>query len=212
MTTITFDNNGQPNVGIHSTNNEIKAINTLYGLIMGITADRVITDEEIMFLKLWLEDNEIYTHSFPLNVIKNRINDILADNIITQGERDDFYKTLIQIVGDDYHESGSASGSSTAYGIEEPNSINISGSLFCLTGAFISGTRDKCEQKLTKFGGKTVKTVTKKLDYLVIGSLSSRDWIAGSHGRKIEKALHYKENGNHVMLISEETLVKFISL
>ena len=211
MTTITFDKNGQPSPGIHRANNEIKAVNTLYGLIMGITADRVIQDDEIMFLSLWLADNEAYTNSFPLNIIKNRINDILADNIITQEERDDFYQTLIKIIGGDYHETGSASGSSTDYGIEEPSSIIISGSSFCLTGEFISGPRGKCEKKLTQFGGKSVNTVTKKLDYLVIGGLSSRDWVAESHGRKIEKALYYKERGSSVTLIAEETLAQFLS-
>jgi len=30
---------GQPQPGYHFTNNEIKAVNTLYGIVMGITAE-----------------------------------------------------------------------------------------------------------------------------------------------------------------------------
>lgn len=212
MAIINFDSNGQPIKGLHLANNEIKAINTLYGLIMGITADHIVSDDEIHFLNLWLSDNEKYTNAFPLNVIKNRIEDILADNIITQEEREDFYQTLTQIIGGDYHESGSASGTSTSYGIEEPDSIIICGSSFCLTGAFISGSRDKCEQAIKRFGGIPAKSVTKNLDYLVIGTLASRDWIAESHGRKIEKAIYYKEKGHPVIIMAEETLVKFIGI
>jgi NAD-dependent DNA ligase len=212
MPTIKFDSNGQPVKGFHLANNEIKAINTLYGLIMGITADRIVSDEEIHFLNLWLSDNEEFTHNFPLNVIKSRINDILADNIITQEEREDLYQTLTQIIGGDYHETGSAGGTSTGYGLEEPDSILISGSSFCLTGAFISGPRDKCEQAIKRFGGLPAKSVTKNLDYLVIGTLASRDWVATNHGRKIEKAFFYKEKGQSITIMTEETLVKFISI
>lgn len=212
MNNMKTDRNGQPDSGFNLANNEIKAVNTLYGLIMGITADQAVNNDEINFLNLWLKDNEIYTNAFPLNIIKTRISNILADNIITQEEREDLYKTLTQIMGNDYHETGTTGGQSTGYGIEEPDSIIIYGSSFCLTGAFISGPRDKCENTITRFGGKPAKTVTKSLDYLVIGTLQSRDWIATSHGRKIEKALHYKAKGLPVTILTEETLIKFISL
>lgn len=212
MQPLKLDKNGQPQRGINLADNEIKAINTLYGLIMGITADQEVNDNEIHFLNLWLSDNEIYTNTFPLNIIKNRIADILADNIITREEREDFYQTLINIIGGDYFENGMAGGLSTTYGVEEPESIIISGSSFCLTGAFVSGPRDKCEKAIAKFGGKTLKTVTKTLDYLVVGTLASRDWVASNHGRKIEKALYYKEKGSTVIILTEETLVKFISI
>jgi len=212
MHTLKIDKHGQPHKGIHLANNEIKAVNTLYGLIMGITADKIVNDNEIHFLNLWLSDNEIYTNTFPLNVIKDRITDILADNIITSKEREDFYQTLTKIIGGDYHEHGIAGGLSTSYGIDEPNSIIISGSSFCLTGAFVSGPRDKCERTISRFGGKPIKSVIKTLDYLVIGTLASRDWVASNHGRKIEKALYYKEKGSQLMIMTEETLVKFITI
>jgi NAD-dependent DNA ligase len=211
MSNIEFDTNRQPERGIHFASNEIKAVNTLYGLIMGMAADNVINDEEINFLNIWLLDNEIYTKAFPLNVIKSRIDDILADGVITQAEREDFYETLAKIMGGTYHNTGSTGGLSTGYANEEPDSLIIRGSTFCLTGAFVMGTRDKCEQIIIQLGGTPAKSVTKDLDYLVIGALASRDWVATSHGRKIEKAMHYKEKGYPVTILSEETWVKFLS-
>lgn len=205
------DNNNQPPPGFHAASNEIKAINTLYGIIAGITADRAINNDEVIFLSLWLKDNEAYAQSFPLNVIKRRIDSILMDNIITGEERDDLYQTLATIIGGTYQETGASGGLSTAYGTEEPETLTICGSTFCLTGAFITGTRDKCEQIITKLGGIPAKSVTKKLDYLVIGALASRDWIATSHGRKIEKALFYREQGSPVTILSEEFWVKFVN-
>ncbi|EGW22136.1 BRCT domain-containing protein [Methylobacter tundripaludum] len=206
-----YHNNQLP-PGFHAASNEIKAINTLYGLIMGITADQVINDNEIHFLNLWLKDNEAYTRSFPLNVVKQRIDDILADNIITQEEREDFYQTLSKLIGGTFQETGAAGGFSTSFGNQEPDELIVNGSTFCLTGAFITGTRDKCEQIITELGGIPAKSVTKKLDYLVIGALASRDWIATSHGRKIEKALLYQEQGSPVTILCEESWAKFINI
>jgi NAD-dependent DNA ligase len=212
MSALNFDENNQPPIGFHAANNEIKAVNTLYGLIMGISADQSVNDDEIHFLNLWLKDNEVYTNSFPLNVIKRRINDILADNVITIEEREDFQQTLTKIIGGAYQETGSPSGLSTDYCNEEPDSLIIQGSTFCLTGAFITGTRDKCEQIIIRLGGIPTSSITKKLDYLIIGALASRDWIATSHGRKIEKAMHYKEQGSPVTILSEEVWVKHINI
>ncbi|EOK6384613.1 NAD-dependent DNA ligase, partial [Escherichia coli] len=43
--------------------------------------------------------------------------------------------------------------------------------------------------------------------FLVIGTLSSRDWKFSSHGRKIEKAISYRDdNGAKLKIISEEML------
>ena len=205
------DHNNQPPPGFHAANNEIKAINTLYGLIMGIAADQSINDDEVNFLSLWLKDNEAYSQLFPLNVIKRRIDAILTDNIITGEERDDLFQTLTQIIGGTYQQTGASGGLSTVYGAEEPETLMICGATFCLTGAFITGTRDKCEQIITQLGGVSAKSVTKKLDYLIIGALASRDWIATSHGRKIEKALFYQEQGSPVKILSEETWAKLIN-
>jgi NAD-dependent DNA ligase len=211
MSTQFLDKNKQPlDIGLNFANNEIKAINTLYGLIMGITADQSVNDDEIHFLNLWLNDNEAYTNSFPLNVVKHRIDSIFHDSIITQAEREDLCQTLSQLLGGTFQETGAAGGFSTTYGIDEPDAITIKDSTFCLTGAFITGTRDKCEQIITQLGGIPTSSINKKLNFLVIGALASRDWVATSHGRKIEKAMYYREQGSQVIILSEETWAKFI--
>lgn len=212
MSDINTNKNGQLPIGFNLANNEIKAINTLYGIIMGITADGKVTDEEIHFLNLWILDNENYTNSFPLNVIKQRITDILTDHAITHEERETLYHALGTIVGGTYQETGAAGGLSTDYGTEQPDSIIIQGSTFCLTGEFFTGTRSKCEQIITALGGTAAKSVTKKLDYLVIGAAGSEDWIAAGHGRKIEKAMHYQNKGCPVTIINEETWAKYIPM
>lgn len=206
-----LDQNAQPPRAFHFANNELKAINTLYGLIMGMTSDGQINDAEINFLNLWLLDNDAYTRNFPLSAVKSRIDAILADGIITQEEREDFFKTLSTIVGGTYTETGATGGNSTQYGIDEPDQIEFDNTVFCFTGAFITGTRSKCEQLVTQKGARTISNITKELNYLVIGALASRDWIGSSHGRKIEKAQLYKNQGHPITIIHEEHWQKFVS-
>lgn len=143
-----FDKDGQPPPGFHFAHNEIKAINTLYGIIMGITADRVVTDSEIHFLDLWLKDNEAYTQAFPLNIVKRRIHAILEDGIMTEEEREDLYQTLIDLQGNDFQETGAAGCFSNALLFDEPAYLSFKDALFCLTGKFASGPRPRCESAI----------------------------------------------------------------
>jgi len=59
-------------------------VNTLYGLCMGVVADGVVQDDEVLFLDTWLKENEAFLSSYPLNVVHDRIARILSDGIITQ--------------------------------------------------------------------------------------------------------------------------------
>ena len=58
-------------------------------------------------------------------------------------------------------------------------------------------------------GAETNSSVNKSVDYLVIGTLASRDWLYTSHGRKIEKALLIKREGCDIKVITERTLLKY---
>ena len=49
---------------------------------------------------------------------------------------------------------------------------------------------------LRLLGAQTNSSINKSVNYLVIGTLASRDWLYTSHGRKIEKALLLKRGGS----------------
>ena len=63
------------------------SINTLYGIIKGISCDGIIDNKEIEKLKSWVEENRIYKQYLLFNRIINKIEGILSDNIITNYER-----------------------------------------------------------------------------------------------------------------------------
>jgi NAD-dependent DNA ligase len=53
-------------------------------------------------------------------------------------------------------------------------------------------------------GGINAKSVTKNLDYLVLGTYVTDSWIHESFGRKIEKAMQYRDSGLPIKIITEE--------
>lgn len=210
MATNHLNENDQPVAGFNFTNNEIKATNTLYGILIGMTADGEINDLEINALNIWLLDNEIYTNAFPLNVVKARVEGILTDGVITEEERENLFATVTEMLGGNYQKTGMMGGTSSTFGAIEPDMLIFKEATFCLTGAFVTGTRDKCEQLISEKGGVAVKSITKGLNYLIIGTFASRDWIGTSHGRKIEKAIHYQNKGHPLVILTEETWSKHL--
>ena len=179
----------------------------MYG---GVVADGKVDDREILFLDVWLKENREYLDAFPLNMVSDRLRDILSDGVITQAEKDDLYSMLGQLVGGTLEESWVAGGNSTLLPFDQVGCIEFEDKVFCFTGKFIRGQRSVCEDLVMSLGASVVKNVVKRLDYLVIGELASRDWVAASHGRKIEKALFYREQGGCVLILSEQGWVRFL--
>lgn len=206
-----LNEHGQPiSSGLRWADNEIKAVNTLYGLCMGILADGKVDDREVLFLDTWLKDHQAFLGAYPLNVVAARVADILADGVISQDECHDLYEMLGKLVGGTVEETGTAGGQATGLPLDNISGIDFFDKSFCFTGQFIFGTRAKCEQAVMDLGGRSSSNITKRLDYLVIGELASRDWVTTGHGRKIEKALHYKAQGVPMFIVGEQDWTRFV--
>ena len=88
--------------------------------------------------------------------------------------------------------------------------IEFDGKTFCITGKLASGPRKQCEAAIRSKGGVPQSSVTRKLDYLVIGTLASRDWAQSTYGTKIERAMAIREDGGSVVVLSEEVLYQHL--
>lgn len=204
------DAHGQPrNVALNWHRNLIKSVESLIGICTGLVADHVLNDQEIIFLDTWLDENEQIGHDWPANVIADRVSAILHDGVITQEESDDLRETLNSIIGDGI-QIGIVDGMATRLPVVQIDSLAIDERVFCLTGKFIYGSRKKCESAIVERGGKVHPRVVAGLDYLVIGTLASRDWMHTGHGRKIEAAVKLQDQGNPVSIIAEEDWVKYL--
>ena len=52
--------------------------------------------------------------------------------------------------------------------------------------------------------------MTLRANYLVIGIISSEDWMYSTHGRKIEQAVAFVSQGHPIAIISEEHWERFV--
>ena len=184
-------------------------IQQLLGFLTGIASDGVLNDDEITALQDWLDSNESIKSVWPASVVVTRLAVILEDGIITDEEREDLMATVDHITGTEGQKIEFDYESPTAAWEDQVDELTIDGSTFCLTGEFVSGDRLAVSTLLHCQGGKTQSNVNKSVDYLVIGTLASQDWLYSSHGRKIEKAFLIRREGSPIKIITERTLLKF---
>ncbi|MEL5348139.1 BRCT domain-containing protein, partial [Serratia nevei] len=192
-----------PDVDFYSVESDLHLLN---GLCKGLISDRDLSEHEIKYLDWWLTQNGALKNNYPGRELYTLVKDILSDGVITPEESATLHKALVDFTGCDL-ESGVVDGLATRLPVDTDFSPDINGKVFCLTGVFMAGKRSIVEERVKAAGGHVIGNITKKLDYLVIGTLSSRDWKFSSHGRKIEKAISYRdEEGAKLKIISEENL------
>jgi len=181
-------------------------IDVLIGLCQGVMADGSITLHEAEFLRSWIESNQHIANKWPGNVLYKRLQAVLEDGVLELDEEREILTLLLDISG-----VKTAQGVHTSVSLPYSNpmpKIIFNETVFCVTGMFASGTRKEIEGEIVSRGGVMSKAVTKKLDYLVIGEFSSRDWAHKTFGRKIELAIENRDMGCPVAIVSEEHWVK----
>lgn len=181
----------------------------LLGFLRGISADQELNEYEILALRTWLRHTLLPTDKWPTSVLLERVRQIVKDRRIEDEEAADLLETVTGIIGNGM-EIGVVSGMSTALPLDFVESVEFDGKTFCITGKLACGSRRRCEDAIRRKGGTPQSSVTAKLDYLVIGTLASRDWAQSSHGTKIEKAMAIRDKGGNVVVLSEEVLYRFL--
>ena len=88
--------------------------------------------------------------------------------------------------------------------------IEFKQTTFLLTGDFLLGTKEACTSEIETRGGAVAKSMTKKVNLVVLGALGSEQWKHGNFGTKVAKALEYRSTGHDVQIISEEIFVKYL--
>lgn len=181
-----------------------KATEHLLGICVGLIADARIEPAEIHFLRTWLSDNAFMRDEWPGRAVANRIDSILDDGIITQAECVDLLDTLRDIVSTDFIGTGSAVPECPAVPYDEDPSIFFRDMTFCLTGRFAWGSRATCERAILALDGTVIDNITQRLDYLIVGSMIEPQWAHTTFGRKIQKAVSYKDEGHDITIVSEQ--------
>lgn len=197
---------GQPQQrGYRSGAVQARQVDELIGLIKGILADDIVCQREAEFLLKWMEINRPAMDQWPAKALYPRIAAALEDGHLDAAEEAEIMALLQNAIGgNDAIEQGFASNSTSLPLCAPAPVVEVSGRVFCFTGKFNSGNRDWCYSQVQSRGGVATNQVTKKLDYLVIGDIGSRDWLHSTHGTKILKAVEYRDNGAPLHIIGEQ--------
>lgn len=182
-----------------------RQIDELIGIIKGVLADGMVSQGEVEFLLAWMDSNRRVANVWPAKVLYPRLAAAMADGKLDLQEESEILELLTKTVGGNTAPQNGIASDSTRLPLTEPaRPIQFSGQVFCFTGAFNSGKRTWCEQQIADRGGVASGTITKKLNYLVIGDIGNENWLHSTHGRKIEKAIEYNAAGGSIVIVGEE--------
>lgn len=210
------DQHGQPTQVFRPNieNNISKTFDRLVGLCMGIMADDELNPTEADFFTNWIERVANNDPVWPFPLIASEVEKINS-NFENQDERVLAIKELIQQILGTGNVSGGECFEYDDYSSDLPldhplpTEVAFKSKEFVITGKFDYGTRIKVTEAIENLGG-IVKNgfPSKKTRYLVIGNHVSRDWYYSSYGRKIERAIELRTDGDLISIISEDLLIQ----
>lgn len=180
-----------------------RQIDTLIGLGKGLMADGRISQDEAEFLLGWLIQSRQATDNPIITNLYNKVNSFFSDGVLDESESEELLSILHQLSGGPtvVGEFGRA----TTLPINNPMpNIDFLARSFLFTGTCAFGTRKECQAATEQLGGINAKSVTMDLHYLVIGTYVTDSWAHETFGRKIEKAMEYRNQGLPLVIITEE--------
>lgn len=180
-----------------------RQIDTLIGLSKGLVADGKVDQGEAEFLLSWLIQNRQASDNPIIINLLDKVGSMLEDGILDPEESSELLGLLRALSGD----SGAIGelAKTTSLPIDDPlPPIDFRNMSFLFTGTCAFGTRRQCQEVIESLGGVNAKSVNKSLNYLVLGTYVTDSWAHETFGRKIEKAMEYRENGVPLVIVTEQ--------
>jgi len=182
-------------------------IQRLHAILGALAADGVITKEELVGLSEWMSEHDHLRRCWPYDEVDSVITGVLTDGKIDEKEQEFLLAFFSEFVSVGETRSISrppvSSGSKIQGLCAVAPEIAFKDSLFCFTGASKRFTRRQFENIILELGGHVLGSVTKDLDYLVIGAAGNPCWAYACYGRKVEKAVGLRKEGCRLLLVHE---------
>jgi len=180
----------------------------LIGLSRGMLADGKIVQEEAEFLQRWLHQARDMGDDPIYRILTSRLELMLADDHLDQDEASELLEMLQALTGDTGKPSTYRKPTNLPLNDPFPE-IDFQDRGFAFTGVMAFGPRKECQALVTERGGISLPGPSKKLNYLVIGTIANEHWAHSSYGRKIEKAIEIREKGHPLAIINEDHFLEF---
>lgn len=178
----------------------------LHAILAAVASDGEITVEELRGLSSWLSDHEHLKHCWPYDEIESLILSVLKDKMIDQNE----HKFLLQffsefvavmdnktIVNPIVHENSLITGVCAVC-----PEINFDG-VFCVTGTSNRYSRNELAGLIQNMGGTFTNSISKNVNYLIVGADGNPSWAYACYGRKVERAVELRKQGHKVVIVHE---------
>lgn len=191
----------------HRSRIDRRAADALVGLAAGITADGIVNITEAVFLKQWLEDNLAHLNDPVINLLYSRLACMLQDNALDMDESQELLNILRSFSGvgiERPKDGGTAAVTPTDLPFNSPVPDLIwDGRMLVFTGVMAFGPRKDCQALVEERGGLIGGSISKKVHYLVVGSVGNEQWRHSTYGTKIMKAVELREAGASIAIVGE---------
>jgi NAD-dependent DNA ligase len=195
---------------LHAKQRRDRDADELIGLCRGVLLDGAVDLAEARFLLDWIERRADVRDVFPFDVLLRRLADALRDGVLDESEETDLLQAIVGLVGGEARGEQSASLSATLPLCDPAPEVVHAGALIVVTGTFVFGPRKDVVAAMMARGAKVSAAISRRVRYLVIGEVGSRDWVHSSFGRKIEEAADLRAAGVPIHLVSESRWAEFL--
>lgn len=180
-----------------------RSADALVGITAGLTADGKINQLEAEFLKNWIETHLIHLEDPVVNILYHRLANMLSDGVLDENESVELLEILHQFSG--IPVGGPQRGSTvSSLPLNDPApELDWLAKVFLFTGVMAFGPRKDCEALVIERGGVIGNSVSKKVHFLVVGSIGNEQWLHSAYGAKIKKAVELRDSGVPIAIISE---------
>ncbi|MCQ2995055.1 BRCT domain-containing protein [Pseudomonas syringae] len=192
----------------HRARIERRAADALVGLAAGLTADGVITTSEAQFLQNWLRTNVAHLEDPVINLLYSRLSHMLQDQVLDADESLELLSILHSFAGlsldaPKQATSGFVAPNDLPFNAPVPD-LEWAGKMFVFTGVMAYGPRKECEALIEARGALIGSGVSKKVHYLVVGSIGNEQWRHSTYGTKIMRAVELREAGVPIAIVGED--------
>lgn len=175
----------------------------LIGLAQGILADGIVNQSEAQVLQDWLRRSRETGDPHIIRLFEH-VEKVLEDGVLDEDESRELRDALLSWTGG----GGSDGEEYTTASLPldpEPRSVHIASNIFVFTGTGTFGTRKAMQKATVDAGGAVERGITIRTNYVVLGTYVTPAWVHQSFGRKIEKAMEYRdEKGTGLSIVHEE--------
>lgn len=193
----------EKSVFFHQARIDRRSADALIGITAGLTADGKINQLEAEFLKSWIETHLVHLEDPVVNILYQRLADMLSDGVLDEDESVELLEILHQFAGLPVGAPQRTANVSSLPLNDPIPELDWLDRVFLFTGVMAYGPRKDCESLVTERGGVIGNSVSKKVHFLVVGSIGNEQWLHSSYGTKIKKAVELRNSGVPIAIISE---------